>query len=87
MRSAISSAGGVTGAPPSQRDPHLYQNCWAITAPLAHAQRLPPGGYVQKRACLYWSGHRPGGNPEGIAKPPAKENNPVQAHFILARLL
>jgi len=37
MRSAISSAGGVTGAPPPQRDPHLYQNRLAITAPLAHA--------------------------------------------------
>ena len=40
-----------------------------------------------RRACVDWSGHRPGGNPEVIAKPPAKENNPVQAHFILARLL
>jgi len=29
--------------------PHLYQNRLAITAPLAHAQRLPPGGYVQTR--------------------------------------
>src|SRR5712692_9179714 len=28
---------------------HLYQNRWAITAPLAHAQRPPPGGYVQTR--------------------------------------
>jgi hypothetical protein len=27
------------------------------------------------------------GNPEVIAKPPAKENNPVQARFILARVL
>jgi hypothetical protein len=27
----------VTGAPPSNRDPHLYQNRLAITAPLAHA--------------------------------------------------
>ena len=26
---------------------HLYQNRLAITAPLAHAQRPPPGGYVQ----------------------------------------
>jgi hypothetical protein len=25
----------------------LYQNRLAITAPLAHAQRPPPGGYVQ----------------------------------------
>jgi hypothetical protein len=33
MRSAISSAGGVTGAPPPNRDPHLYQNRLAITAP------------------------------------------------------
>src|SRR5580704_17208533 len=34
MRSAISSAGEVTGAPPPQRDPHLYQIRLAITAPL-----------------------------------------------------
>jgi hypothetical protein len=40
-----------------------------------------------ERACVDWSGHLLGGNPEVIAKPPAKENNPVQAHFILARLL
>jgi hypothetical protein len=26
---------------------HLYQNRLAITAPLAHAKRPPPGGYVQ----------------------------------------
>jgi hypothetical protein len=44
-------------------------------------------GLVPTNACVYWSGRRPGGNPEVIAKPPAKENNPVQAHFILARLL
>src|SRR5258708_13781820 len=46
MRSAISSAGGVTGAPPPQREPHVYQNPLAITAPLAHAYPPPPGGYV-----------------------------------------
>ena len=46
--SAISSGGRVTGHLPN-RDPHLYQNTLAMTAPLAHAKRPPPGGYVQTR--------------------------------------
>jgi hypothetical protein len=54
MRSAISSAGGVTAAPPPQRDPHLYQNRLPITAPLAHAHRPPPGGYALTRYAYKW---------------------------------
>src|SRR6266478_5125536 len=60
MRSAISSAGGVTGAPPPQRDPHLYQNRWAITLrSLMRSVRRRPA--TSKRACIDWSGQPPGG--------------------------
>ena len=43
MRSAISSAGGVTGAPPPQRDPH------ATLDERSSDWRPTPGGYVQTR--------------------------------------
>ena len=51
MRSAISSAGGVTGASPPNREPHLYQNHLAITAPFiireaSAAGRLRPNGLL-----------------------------------------
>src|SRR5215471_16798126 len=46
-RPAISSSARVTEEPPPQsRDPHLYQNCLAITAPLDMRSVRRTGGYV-----------------------------------------
>src|SRR5580698_5426023 len=88
MRSAISSAGGVTGAPPPQRDPHLYQIRLAITAPLVKRSVRRRAATSKRRTRRCGIGTKPlvrFGDSPGVDRPSADKDD-RSVHLIVAQL-